>query len=788
MNPTSQEPEYRMPPAEIAALLDAPGTPDLVVDPVGRWILMLAKPGLPPISELARPELRLAGLRIDPGAFGLSRTGYYTGLTLKRISDGMERPLKGLPEDCRIGWARWSPDGRRVAFTVRDGSGIMLWCAGVDSGVARQVSEIRLNGVFGAPFAWIPSGPDGIPSLIVRAVPAERAEVPDAPQVPLGPEIRENTGQLAPSRTWQDLLKGAHDETLFEYYATSRLVVITPDGGERDAGAHGIIRRAEPAPGGAYLLVETLHRPFSYLVPHDRFPVRVEVRDLQGRIVRELVDAPLAEDVPIAFDAVREGPRSFRWRNDATATVCWVEAQDGGDPAVETDVRDHVYALSDPFDRAPALLQSLEFRYAGLTWGDGAMALVTERWWRTRRARTWRFAPDGASSDRKLLFDRSWEDRYGDPGTPLLSPNPAGRRVLLAGDGGRQLFLAGGGASPEGDFPFLDRLDLDTNSTERMWQCGSPYYEQPVRLIDKDDGLLLTLRETAQNPPNVFLRELETGDIRQLTEFPHPAPQLRGVRKEIIRYLRADGTGLNGTLYLPPGYSHGQGPLPLLVWAYPREYKSADAAAQVKGSRHRFTHVSWTSPLPWLTQGYAVLDGPSMPIVGEDGVEANDSYVTQLVSSAEAAVEEVVRRGIADRERIAIGGHSYGGFMAANLLAHSDLFRAGIARSGAYNRTLTPFGFQSEERTLWQAPEVYHAMSAFMHADRITAPLLLIHGQADNNSGTFPMQSERLYNALRGHGATTRLVMLPHESHGYSARESIMHVFREMTDWLARHL
>ena len=788
MNQTSETPEYRMPPEEISALLDAPGTPDISVDPNGRWILMLAKPGLPPISELAREELRLAGLRIDPNANGQSRSGYYTGLTLLRIADGLQRPVTGLPKDGRIGSPQWAPDGSRVAFTVRDGSGIRLWCAGRDSGAARQVSDIRLNGIFGAPFAWIPSGPDRIPSLIVRAVPDERGEVPRAPRVPRGPEIRANAGQPAPSRTYQDLLQGAHDETLFEYYATSRLVVIASDGSARDLGAPGIIRRAEPAPGGAHLLVETLHRPYSYLVPHYRFPVRVEVWNMDGLLIRELVDAPLAENVPIAFDAVPEGPRSFRWRNDADATVCWVEAQDGGDPAVEADVRDRVYALSGPFDRAPGLLQSLEMRYAGLTWGDGAMALVTERWWQTRRTRTWRFAPDAVSNDRKLLVDRSWEDRYGDPGTPLLTSNPTGRKVLLTGGGGRHLFLAGGGASTEGDFPFLDRLDLNTKSTERIWQCEPPYYEQPVRLIDQADGVLLTLRESAQSPPNVFSRALKTGDVRQLTAFPHPAPQLSNVRKEIIQYRRADGTGLNGTLYLPPGYSDDRGPLPLLMWAYPREFRSADAAAQVTGSPHRFTRVSWTSPLPWLTQGYAVLDGPSMPIVGEEGAEANDSYVTQLVSSAEAAVEEVVRRGVADRNRIAIGGHSYGGFMAANLLAHSDLFRAGIARSGAYNRTLTPFGFQSEERTFWQAPEVYFAMSSFMHADKIKSPLLLIHGQADNNSGTFPMQSERLYNALKGHGATTRLVMLPHESHGYSARESVMHVFWEMTQWLARHL
>ncbi len=788
MSQTTTVPVYRMPPEEIAALLDAPRAPDLSVDPTGRWILMLTKPGLPPISELARPELRLAGLRIDPEANGPSRSGYYTGMALLRISDGMERRVKGLPKDVRIGRPRWAPDGSRIAFTMRDSTGIRLWWVGMDSSEARQVSNIRLNGIFGVPFAWIPSKTGCVRSLVVRAVPDERGEVPEAPKFPSGPQIRENTGQLAPSRTWQDLLEGAHDEALFEYYATSRIVMLTADGNERDVGRPGIIRRAEPAPGGAYLLVETLHRPYSYLAPHDRFPVRVEVWNLDGRVIRELADAPLAENVPIAFDAVREGPRSFRWRNDAEATVCWVEAQDGGDPSVAANVRDRVYALSEPFESAPAMLQSLEFRYAGLTWGDGETALATERWWKIRRTRTWKFAPDADSCDRELLVDRSWEDRYGDPGAPLLTVNSAGRRVLLTSNGGRHLYLAGGGASPEGDFPFLDRLDLQTNSTERLWQCESPYYEQPVNLVDEARGLLLTVRETAQSPPNVFLRALKTGAVRQLTAFPHPAPQLAEIGKEIIRYRRADGIGLNGTLYLPPGYSEGQGPLPLLIWAYPREFRSADAAAQVKGSPYRFNHVAWTSPLPWLKQGYAVLDGPTMPIVGEDGEEANDTYVTQLVSSAEAAVEEVVRRGVADRNRIAIGGHSYGGFMAANLLAHSDLFKAGIARSGAYNRTLTPFGFQSEERTLWQAPDVYYATSAFMHADKIRAPLLLIHGQADNNSGTFPMQSERLYNALKGHGATTRLVMLPHESHGYSARESVMHVFWEMTEWLARHL
>ncbi|MRR10727.1 S9 family peptidase, partial [bacterium] len=320
--------------------------------------------------------------------------------------------------------------------------------------------------------------------------------------------------------------------------------------------------------------------------------------------------------------------------------------------------------------------------------------------------------------------------------------------------------------------------------TRRLFRSEAPHYELPVEILDPAQGTFLTRRESVSEPPNYYVRNLKTNSDRALTAFPHPTPQIAGVYKELIRYEREDGVKLTGTLYLPPGKKPADGPFPLLMWVYPQEFKSADAAGQVTDSPYRFVRVSPMSPLLWLAAGYAVLDDPTMPIVGEGQAEPNDTYVKQLVAGARAAVDEMVRRGIAERGRIAIGGHSYGAFTTANLLAHTDLFAAGIARSGAYNRTLTPFGFQAEERTFWQAPETYFIMSPFSHADKIKKPLLLIHGEADNNPGTFPMQSERFFSALKGHGATVRLIMLPHESHGYRARESLLHMAAEMTDWL----
>jgi dipeptidyl aminopeptidase/acylaminoacyl peptidase len=601
--------------------------------------------------------------------------------------------------------------------------------------------------------------------------------------------IDENLGQKRPARTYQDLLSSAHDEALFTWHTTSQLARVTLEGEVTPLGQPGVLHRASPSPDAAWILVEVIHQPYSYLVPAGRFPRRLEVWDAQGQVVKQIADLPLAEDIPVAYSAVRKGPRSLRWRADAAAELCWVEALDEGDPAVDVPHRDQLFLWGAPFTQEPTAWIKLELRFAGLVWGRGDLAIAYESWWSTRHVRTWIAAPDTPTQAPRVLHDRSWEDRYSDPGSPMLRDNQWGRAVLRTTPDGQSIYMVGAGASPQGNRPFLDRLNLGSGDTERLWQSQSPWYEQPAEMLDDEGHKLITRRESTEVPPNYYLRDLRDGSLRPLTDFKHPFPQILGSTRELISYERADGVQLNARLHLPAGYdAERDGPLPVLVWAYPREFKDAQAAGQVRDSPHRFVGVGWWSPLLWLVRGWCVLDDATMPIIGEGDAEPNDTYVEQLVSSAQAALDEVARRGVGDPARAAVGGHSYGAFMTANLLAHSQLFKAGIARSGAYNRTLTPFGFQAEERTLWEAPETYIEVSPFMHADKISTPLLLIHGEADNNSGTYPMQTERFYKALKGHGATVRMVMLPHESHSYRARESILHMAWEMDRWLQRYV
>lgn len=776
---------YRMPPKEIADLVDAPGTPLTRLSPSREWMLVIERPGLPDLAEMAEPELRLAGVRLNPTNNGPSRSWTYDTIWFRRLEDGAERPVTGLPANPRISQANWSPNGEAIAFAITHPERLELWIASVSDGKARRVTDRPLSAVLAGPFTW---APDGM-SILAFTVPEKRGPAPEAPPLPAGPVIQENLGRRAPARTYQDLLADEHDADLFEYYATSQLVRIGIGGRTVSIGSPAMFREVDPSPDGRYILIDTIRRPFSYALPASRFPMRIEVWDADGKPVHLVADLPLADEIPVAFGSVRTGPRAVSWRADAGSQLCWAEALDGGDAGLETNERDRVYLLPAPYTGEPQVLMTTSVRYSGIVWGRGDLALLSEFWWRTRETRTWRIRPDEPGEEPELLVDRSFEDRYSDPGSPMTRRTPRGRSVLLTSEDGNSIFLVGDGASPEGDRPFLDRYDLALKEPRRLFQSDSPYYERPVALLDPEAGLLLTQREAVEEPPNFHLRNLLTGEMAAKTEFTHPTPTLIGVRKEQIRYTRDDGVQLTGTLYLPGGYSpESDGPLPAILWAYPRDYRSADAAGQVRDSPYRFVRVGWSSPVLWVLRGYAVLDNPTMPVVGEGDEEPNDTFVDQLVGSAKAAVDEIVRRGVAGRDRIAVGGHSYGAFMAANLLAHSDLFRLGLARSGAYNRTLTPFGFQSEERTIWQAPDVYATMSPFMHADRIAAPILMTHGMDDSNTGTYPMQSERFYEALRGMGATVRLVMLPFESHNYRARQSVMHVLWETSEWLDRYV
>lgn len=782
----SAQEKYRDPSPAIVRILDAPPTPIVVLSPDRTKFLMLERPTFPPIWEVAAPELRLAGDRINPRTNAQSRGTSYSALIVQPIVRGETRRLI-IPWKAKISSAMWAPNGQRVAYTLIQDGGVSLWVADALSGETRMLSGPVLNGAFGNPCRWLPSGS----GLICSRIPANRPAAPPIQAAPLGPAVQESEVGAAPNPTYEDLLTSAEDETLFEHYFTSQLVVLPLTGTDRAVGTPGLHQDFQISPDGKFILVQTLHRPYSYVVPAARFPLRTEVWDMAGNIMKMVSDRALQDNIPRSADAVGGGPRSIAWRTDVPATLTWVEAQDGGNPATAAKSRDRVLMLDAPFSAAAVTLADLEFRSRGVVWGSSDIAVLTEGWSKTRRSRSWIVNPSRPGSTPRLLFDRSSEDRYADPGRFVTAPGVGSAPVLMTSKDGKFAFLVGEGASADGDRPFLDRLELATGKKLRLFQSEPPYYEEVVGVADADLGRLITRRESATSPPNHFVRDLKkkgAQQLTQLTRFYDTAPEFAAVTKQRISYTRADGVKLSATLYLPAGYDKNKGPLPFLFWAYPQEFRSAQAASQTVGSPHRFTRPSGASHLFLLMQGYGVLDGPTMPIVGEGDKEPNDTYIEQLVASAQAAVEKVVSLGVADPKRIGVGGHSYGAFMTANLLAHSDLFRAGIARSGAYNRSLTPFGFQNEDRSYWEAQELYARMSPFNYANRIKEPMLLIHGEADDNTGTFPIQSERMYAALKGVGTKARLVMLPAEAHGYRARESIGHTLFEMASWMDRYV
>ncbi len=777
-----QDLEYQMPPEEVAAIVDARATPAVSLSPTREWMILMDRPSLPGIIELAQPELRLAGLRINPATNGPSRSVASVGLSLVDMETGESHPVSGLPDNPSIRNLSWSADGRYFAFTHTTLEDVELWTGSVSDRTVNKVRGVQVNDTYyGSSISWHPSSD----KLFVRAVPEGQGEPPVADLRPAGPVVQENIGRSAPARTYQDMLQNSHDEALFEYYFTSQIIEVNRSHDLREIGEAGIIRSMSPSPNGEFLMVAFTDRPFSYTVPAFRFPLRTEIWDQEGRVVETVAEIPLQDEVPIGFNATTTGPRSITWRNDEPATVVWVEAQDEGDPRQQVDTRDIVYMHPIPFTGAPTPIARLENRYAGIMWGHDNLSLVMERWFETRNERVWRINPSNVRDGQKLVRERNYEDRYNDPGTPEMRTNEFGYSVLVTDESGFNIYLTGMGASPEGNRPFLDRFDVISGETERLWQSESPNYEFVVTLLDDQAEQFITRRESVTVPPNFFLKNRSTGRETALTDFDHPNPNLKDVHRETLTYERADGIPLSGTLLLPPGYDKETDErLPLMVWAYPREFRSADAAGQRSDSPYQFNNISYWGPQWLVTQGYAVLDSATMPIVGEGDKEPNDTFIEQLVMNSEAAINAVADMGIADPDRAAIGGHSYGAFMVAHILGNSDLFKAGIARSGAYNRSLTPFGFQREQRTIWDDTDLYITMSPFFNAHNINNPILLIHGEADNNSGTFPMQSERLYQALQGLGGTARLVMLPHESHGYRARESVMHMLWETLTWL----
>ena len=787
------QPRYLLPPPQIVATFDKPPLPQVIVGPTRQQLAVTMRKGNPTLAELARPTLRLAGSRVDPKNNAQHRNPGAYAITLKKIADGSETPVK-VPPNANLTNIRFSPDGAHLAFANITDTAIQLWIADTATGQAKMVSgSDRLNAATSEQDSdtciWVH---DNV-TIICEIVPPDRGPAPVEPIVPVGPPTLENHDKAAPAPTYEDMIRTPFDETLFEYYFASQLAAVDTSTGRRTlVGRPAIFESVSPAPNGEYVLVSKVKRPYSHLIPFDGFPQDVEIWNRRGEVARKVAEIPSREGVTLT--GVRTGPRDYRWRPDQPATIVWAEALDEGNLKNKVPFRDKVMTLAAPFAGTPSELTKTEYRYTGVSFTEKGIALVSESDRATRRVRTWLLEP-GAQP--RKLWDRRQEDRYADPGTPVArgdNGTPAGGGGGRGGNrgapilqNGDDIYLSGEGAGPEGDRPFLDRLNLKTLATDRLFRSDATSYETVVAPMTADAKTLLTRAESRTDPPNYYTRTAGGDAKRAVTTFKDPQELFRGVERQFITYQRKDGVKLSATLYLPPGYKKGER-LPVIVWAYPREFSDTDTASQVVGSPNRFTLVSpGNTHMYLLFAGYAILDGPTMPIVGP-GETANDHYVEQLVSSAEAAIDKVVEMGVADRNRIGVGGHSYGAFMTANLLAHSRLFKAGFAESGAYNRTLTPFGFQSERRTFWEVPDLYGKMSPFFHADQVKDPILLTHGEMDDNSGTFPIQSERFYMALKGHGATVRYLTLPYEAHGYAARETHLHLIAEKITWFDKYV
>jgi dipeptidyl aminopeptidase/acylaminoacyl peptidase len=775
---------YQLPPKDIADLLLAPPTPGVSVDSKGEWMLLSLRNSYPPVEELAQPELRIAGLRFNPNNYALSRQNFISGFSLKNLHTGKEYPILGLPTPLKAGNISWSPTESRIAFTNTTGKQVDLYSIDINTRQAIRINKTALNTVTGPAYLWIDEK-DLLYKIALRPASAAPAKQP----VPKGPAIQENMGKKASSATFEDLIKTPYDEALFAFYGNAQLV---KSNGIREIplGKPAIVVSVDVSPDKKYVLLRTIHLPFSYLVPAQGFNATVSVFDINGLPVKTIAELPSLELRPRGFDNTENAPHDFGWRDDKPATLYWCAPLDSGLIRKHQDFHDAVYELPAPFTADAKQLFRTALRFEEVIWGNDSTAIVYEGLEGKQSSQMLRFNP--ATGETTLLIERNTTDAYSNPGFPVLTRNKYGAYLLQTTDkGAKLLFNNATGSSPQGDRPFLAKFDLASHQNDIVWRCPEGRFETITKVIDPEKLIVVSREETQKEVPNYFVKDIpaNTPD-KPVTAFPNPYPQLDGISRQKVRYKRADGVDLTGDLYLPKDYdAKRDGPLPVIIWAYPREFNSAADAAQVRGSKDRFPLISWASPVFWVTKGYAILDNAEMPIVATDSTKKpNDDFIHQLTLNAEAAVHQLSSMGVGDSNRVAVGGHSYGAFMTVNLLAHTKLFKAGIARSGAYNRTLTPFGFQNEDRTYWQDPQLYYDMSPFNYADKITTPLLLVHGEMDDNSGTFPIQSERLYNAIKGQGGTVRYVVLPYEAHGYRGRENLLHLLYEEDAWLDKYM
>ncbi len=787
MNAFSQENlSYQKPPQEILTLANYERAPSVSMDTKKEYMLLSYRNTYKHLDDLNQEEMRLGGLRINPITNISSTVTYVNNLKIGRIKEKKETQVIGLPNNPKITNISWSPNEKFIAFTNTTESGVELWYLDVTTANAKKISDANLNANMGNPVSWFKDSN----SLLIKTLPKNRLTLIDKNKdLPKGPTVSESEGKVSQNRTYQDLLKNKTDEINFESLVTSELYSIDLSGNKKLFKPAAMYSNETFSPDGNYVMVTTLEKPFSYIVPLNRFPQTTIIYDINGKTIKTVNEVPLNEIVPKGFMSTRKGKRNMYWRSDAPATLYYVEALDEGDQANEVPFRDELFLWEAPFNNEPKSLLKIKQRFANIQWGNKNNAVITDYWYDTRNSKTYLIDPSANGANPKLIWDRNYQDKYSDPGSFETKKNEMGSYVLAIEN--NKMYLLGDGYTKEGQFPFIDEFDITNLKTKRVYTSKlTDKKEDLLSIEDIKKGELLVMIQSKNEYPNYYFRNLKTKKLTPVTTFKNPFESLNNVYKEVISYKRNDGVTLSGTLYLPANYDRikKDKKLPLLIWAYPEEFKDKNSAGQNTQNPNDFTFPYYGSFVYWVTRGYAVLDDASFPIIGEGTTEPNDTFIPQLVANAKAAIDAVDNLGYINREKVAVGGHSYGAFMTANLLTHSNLFACGIARSGAYNRTLTPFGFQSEQRNYWDVPEIYNTMSPFMNASKMKTPLLLVHGEADNNPGTFTLQTERYFQALKGLGAPVRMVLLPKESHGYVAEENIFHLLWEQDQFLEKHL
>lgn len=778
---------FQKPSQEILQLADYERAPSVSLSSNKEWMVLMYRNTYKTLQDLNQEEMRLGGLRINPITNISSTTTFINNIKVKKVSDKIESDVKGLPANANISNLSWSPDESKMAFTHTTENGNELWILDLKTTTAKKLTDAVLNANLGNPITWYKNSE----KLLIKTLPANRPALIDASKaIPKGPIVSTaEEGVVSQNRTYQDLLKNKTDEANFETLVTSELYTVDLNGNKKLFKEADMYAGESFSPDGNYILLTTIEKPFSYLVPLNRFPMKTHAYDSNGNAIALVNDIPLNEIMPKGFMAVRKGKRSMSWRADKPASLFFVEALDEGDPANVVEKRDALYSWDAPFNNSPELLTKTTQRFAGIIWGDETTAIVYDQWYDTRNIKTYLFNPS-TKEDLKVIWDRNSQDIYSDPGSFQTKKNQFGRYTLQKE--GNKMFLIGDGYTRDGQFPFIDEFDAQTMQTKRLYQANhTDKIESISEIIDIKKGEILVNIQSKNDYPNYYFRNIKNKrGLKQITFNENPFESIKDVHKEVIKYKRKDGVELSGTLYLPAGYNRKNPTekLPLLIWAYPAEYKDKNSAGQSTANPNEFTFPYYGSFVYWAAKGYAVLDDAAFPIIGEGDEEPNDTFIEQLIMNAEAAIDAVDQLGYIDRKRVGVGGHSYGAFMTANLLSHTDLFACGIARSGAYNRTLTPFGFQREQRNYWEVPEVYNRMSPFMNAEKMKTPMLLVHGEADNNPGTFTLQTERYYQALKGLGAPVRMVILPKESHSYFAKDNILHLLWEQEQFLDKHL